>query len=288
MLQNLLTRRFDELGEGFAVHAIKKYEFKNSLQAVFETQNFSILLVRSGSLTIQFSDAVYKAGKNDLLLIPGKLSCRVIGMGNRFQFYLVSFSSVSALKSMYQGEAPHWLYFFIWNHPLKTSLASGDFTMLSLAYELMYNIFKNKQQGNFSAALWRLGFDIFLYELLAIYSVQNFNAMLPVRRNEDLAIRFFTVLSIHSRNRHNVKFYAGALCISSAHLNRILKEVTGMSAKRIIMEAVAADALILLKESKLTIAEIAEALEFDSISSFSSFFKKSTSVSPSEYRSKCP
>ncbi|SCY74073.1 AraC-type DNA-binding protein [Flavobacterium anhuiense] len=285
MLQDLLKRKLEECGEELAVHIIKKYEFKNSRQAVFETENCSILLIKNGSLTVQFCGAMYELRKNDLLLISKKLLCKVIEIGEGFQFYLLSFPSVSSLKNIYQGEAPHWFYFFTWNHPLKTSLETGDYAVLSLSYKLIHNIIKNKQTENFSGALRRLGFDIFLYELLAIHSDENFRALFPVRRNQALVMRFFTVLSIHRRSCHNVKFYAGALFITSTHLNRIVKEVTGKTVKKIITEVLIADALIMLKESKLTIAEIAEELEFDSISSFSTYFKKSTSLSPLEYRS---
>jgi len=285
MLQELLNRELEERGEELAVHIIKKYEFKNSREAVFETGSCSILLVKNGSVTVQFCGAMYELRKNDLLLISKKLSCKVIGVGGGFQFYLVSFPSVASLKNIYRGEAPHWFYFFTWNHPLKTSLERGDSAVLSLAYKLIHAIIANKQSENFSGALRRLCLDIFLYELLAIYSDDNFREVFPVKRNQALAMRFFTVLSIHRRSHHNVKFYAGALFITSAHLNRIVKEVTGKTAKKIITEALIADALIMLKESKLTIAEIAEELEFDSISSFSTYFKKSTSLSPLEYRS---
>lgn len=51
------------------------------------------------------------------------------------------------------------------------------------------------------------------------------------------------------------------------------------------MEAVLAEAASLLEDSQYTIEEIAEELEFASVSEFSRFFKKSTSFTPSEYRS---
>ena len=60
----------------------------------------------------------------------------------------------------------------------------------------------------------------------------------------------------------------------------------GKTAKKMISEAVLAEALQMLEDSNYSISEIAEELEFSSPTAFGIFFKKAMSCTPSEYRSK--
>ncbi|WP_348823360.1 helix-turn-helix domain-containing protein [Flavobacterium aestuarii] len=81
-----------------------------------------------------------------------------------------------------------------------------------------------------------------------------------------------------------MSFYAGVLFVTSGYLNKIVKQVTGRTAKTLILEAIVVEAKNLLENSQSTVAEIAEELEFSTSSSFSIFFKRHTSLSPSQYR----
>ncbi|PTS95844.1 hypothetical protein DBR27_16760 [Flavobacterium sp. HMWF030] len=97
-------------------------------------------------------------------------------------------------------------------------------------------------------------------------------------------MQFLTILSIHYKKHHHVQFYAGALFITPIYLNRVVKEVTGKSVKLLIIEAIISEAKILLEDGQISLAEIAEEMEFASASIFGIFFKKHTSLSPSDYR----
>ena len=133
--------------------------------------------------------------------------------------------------------------------------------------------------------LQQISFNLFLYELRLIYTKYTSDASANFSRKESLIIQFLTILTIHCKKQHSVRFYAGALCITSGHLNKIVKQITGKTVKILIAEAIITEAKKMLEDSQFTIAFIAEELEFSSASSFSIFFKRHTSISPSGYRS---
>src|SRR5690606_1236423 len=61
--------------------------------------------------------------------------------------------------------------------------------------------------------------------------------VLKLSFSESLTINFFQVLSDNYFAEHHVDFYAGRLSVSPAHLNRILKNFTRMTAKENILAA---------------------------------------------------
>lgn len=81
------------------------------------------------------------------------------------------------------------------------------------------------------------------------------------------------------------KDYADRLAVHVNHLNKVLKEITGNTTTEIISNRIIQEAKILLKQTDLTISEIAYILGFDDLANFSNFFKKQTSFTPMGFRS---
>ena len=70
------------------------------------------------------------------------------------------------------------------------------------------------------------------------------------------------------------------------YINNVFKRYTGKTVHQYIIELRITNAISLLKESDLSIDEIARATGFYDCSYFSKYFKKATGVSPKEYRKK--
>lgn len=81
----------------------------------------------------------------------------------------------------------------------------------------------------------------------------------------------------------NVEMMAKEVGLSRVQLHRKLKDITGVSASVFIRNLRMKKAAILLKERKLNIAEVADAVGFDNQANFSTVFKKQYGVTPTEY-----
>lgn len=87
-----------------------------------------------------------------------------------------------------------------------------------------------------------------------------------------------------SSNFHSTSYYANALHIHPNHLNAVVKQITGQTAKQQIQNHILNLAKSKLGHTQDSIKEIAYSLYFDSPNNFSSFFKKMTSKTPNTYR----
>jgi len=96
--------------------------------------------------------------------------------------------------------------------------------------------------------------------------------------------RFKTALSQHIYEKHTVSEYAELLSVSPNHLHKCVKSVTGKSAHDLLDEMRVLEAKVLLKQSNLSIADIAFKIGKIDPSDFSRFFKAETGKTPKEYR----
>ena len=96
--------------------------------------------------------------------------------------------------------------------------------------------------------------------------------------------QFKRALTIHISDKFKITDYADLLNISSNHLNKCVKATTGKSALDLLNEMLLLEAKVLLKQTDLTVTEIAYKLGKNEIGNFARFFKSQTGMRPSEYR----
>ncbi|WP_116789430.1 helix-turn-helix domain-containing protein [Flavobacterium psychrotrophum] len=78
--------------------------------------------------------------------------------------------------------------------------------------------------------------------------------------------------------------FAAKLNVHVNHLNKSLREILGLSTSQLIRNRVLQEARVLLKTTSWTVAEISGCLGFEESNHFSTFFKKTTNLSPLQFR----
>lgn len=123
-----------------------------------------------------------------------------------------------------------------------------------------------------------------LYEAASLYEDYNFSLSAIQTRSQLLTADFKRLVNLHFLRQRGVSFYAEKLFISPGHLTETVREVTGKTPGDWIAEAVVLEASVLLLNPALTVAQIADALEFPDQSAFGKYFKKIKGLSPAAYR----
>lgn len=96
--------------------------------------------------------------------------------------------------------------------------------------------------------------------------------------------RFLELLHRHIRQQRSVDFYARELCVCSKYLYNIVRQYGGKSAKEMIDERAILEIKTLIRGSRLSFSQIADRMNFPSVSNFGRFFKMRTGYSPKNYR----
>jgi|GEM_PF-241513 len=101
---------------------------------------------------------------------------------------------------------------------------------------------------------------------------------------ETLTHRFKQLLQHHLLRKRSVAEYADLLAVTPSHLNRCVREITGRTAKDIMVEMLLLEARVLLKQPGGTVSEIAYRLGFATPSHFVKLFRSRQGITPLEYR----
>lgn len=123
-----------------------------------------------------------------------------------------------------------------------------------------------------------------VYEIIGIYKKGEPLNQQPYSRKDQLFFDFMKLAGDHYKQERGIEFYADKLCISSRHLSSICKELSGHTAKKCINEQIITHAQVLLSNTTLTIAQIADDFNFPNASFFTKFFKQQTGLTPKEFR----
>ena len=129
----------------------------------------------------------------------------------------------------------------------------------------------------------RAAYTLFLLDLMNIME-RTLRHNIVSERTENLFISFLRLLPQHFIEHHDLRFYAEQLCITTTHLSRIVRQITGRTVVDYINQMLLMEATWLLQTTDLSIADIAEHLHFSDQSSFGRFFTRMKGISPKSYR----
>lgn len=96
--------------------------------------------------------------------------------------------------------------------------------------------------------------------------------------------QFMTLVQQHFKTERFLDFYAEKLGVTSRHLSRTVKSLTGITAVEWIERYVVLEAKVLLKSTNLSVQQIADELNFPSQSFFGKYFRKNMGMSPTSFR----
>jgi AraC-like DNA-binding protein len=108
---------------------------------------------------------------------------------------------------------------------------------------------------------------------------------LPKRtRAEAIFNDFILLVKDNFRSQRKVSWYAQNLCITSKYLSETVKQVSRRTPNEWIDHYVTLEIRVLLKNSAMSIKEIAQMLHFPNQSFLGKYFKEHVGMSPSKYR----
>ncbi|SDG90866.1 AraC-type DNA-binding protein [Dyadobacter soli] len=162
-------------------------------------------------------------------------------------------------------------------------LADAGFTKINSIYELIHlthetgNVHKAELVRNYIFAL--------IYEIDGGYRQNHILNSMP-QREHPLFLKFRQLLRSNYLQERKLDFYAENLHLTPKSLSAAIKKQTGKPAGKWIDDAVTLEAKVLLQNETLTVAQVAEMLNFSDQSVFGKFFRANAGLSPIEYRKK--
>lgn len=266
----------------FHIHISKNRFDDIPISYPFRTNGYGVIMVLSGKISLQLNLLTYEVGENEMIFTLPNTVIQLRGHSKELEIIIFGFTLGYLLEHILNKNDVNTMIFLLAKETVKINCNLSQARNLRLLLEFLES--KMNTQDLYDKETNNLGFNLLLHELAGIYRTERSTHKMVLNRQEDLTLRFFKVLEDNFKKERNVSFYANVLNVSPGHLSKVLKEVSGKSALQLIADILTLEAKVLLSNGELSIAQIAEALDFSDQSTFGKFFKKSTGLSPLQYR----
>jgi len=251
----------------------------------YKKNNYGFIMVVKGELQIRLNLISYTIKKNELVSVKPLTTIQFVKTDENLEFIAVSFSVDFILKNAITMTELDAFDFFTANSIPKLQLSVSERELIvKLTMLLRENNLLESENGHFKQEIITSSFNLLLYHMAAIYKRKIPDLDSNISRKEKLTISFLKILNENFMQERNVQFYADILCVTANHLSKVLKEISGKTASQLISDAVILEAKILLRNPSLTISEVSNELKFSDQSFFGKYFKKSTGLSPNQFK----
>ncbi|MDE6278981.1 MAG: helix-turn-helix domain-containing protein [Paramuribaculum sp.] len=241
-----------------------------------------VAFVKSGTVNCKLNGTSYEAETGDVIIAnPGDITegffPKELCIG-----YLFVCSVNITIELVRDLDFYRLLHTLRSNHVVKLPKESSDniFSIISVIERI---IKRNTDKGLAYLSCFHLAEAITceLYDgITAITGVPE----IPISRPEAIYRNFIELLTKSPIRERDVKWYADRLCISSKYLSKVCNVCSGRSASDWIREYVMYDIRSYLKNSSMSIKEVANRLGFSSLTFFGKSVRRWFGVSPSELR----
>ena len=258
-----------------------KYTFlTNQMQETLA--GYSYTLVHEGWLQLLYNDHMQILQKGDLMIYSPGVQIRIVNGSMNYHSACLMIDEQAALEIPTVRNVVHTAYQPI--AELGRPIIHLDEQQAAHFWQHMLEIIRYQHSNHrYLREALRTLFTQFVLDLMDAMA-QNIGPGQASERTTEQFIGFMRLLHQHFIAPHDIRFYADQLHITTIHLSRIVRQVTGRTVVDYINQMLLMEASWLMQSSDLSIAAIAERLHFADQSSFGRFFTRMKGLTPKQYR----
>lgn len=246
-----------------------------------QSEGFTMLLVRRGTLSVELDFTLYDLGENMMLNIPPKSMARYVAGSDNLCCSVLTFDQGEAVEAIPRPN-PKFMD-FMRRYPKGKIPARRTVTIYASMADIAYFLYENN--GEHRTAIIRNIIQNILFEMYDAIKVQFLavgqNAM---NRQGELFMQFVHLVYQYGDREREVAFYCQKLCITPRYLARILRELSHETPKKIIDRHCIQEIKKRLRTTNDSVQAIAIDLKFPDQSFFTRYFKKQTGITPKDFR----
>lgn len=243
---------------------------------------YTFTLITKGELSLMNGNTILSFSKNDIYTYyPGSL-LRIIDVSDDFEGICLFVDeqmahSAQAFRNLLQASMIPLSKF----GKSKLLLTSDDASRVQSVMMLISEYIS--QPLSLKNEILEMLYSVFIDDLISIQAFEKARFSIS-KQTEEIFISFYVLLQKNYIEQHHIGFYADALNITTTYLSRIVKSVSGRTVVGCINEMLAVEAVWMLKSTPLTVAQIADRLNFSTPAAFNKFFKRVRGCTPLSVR----
>ena len=242
-----------------------------------------IALCTEGEVEFSINNRKHSMGVGDLFISFGDQILEESNVSNNFHAKAVLMSR-SFAQNCIVGLNHMWPYLlYLMEHPVMHTTQEEQDWLLD-CYQLIRRRL-SKQPGRYMREATVSLVRAFYFEICDLLEVR----VKPDQsgaQNRAYAIfdQFIRLASAHFKQERSVEWYSSEMCLTPKHLSEVVKQVSGKTAGQWITTLVIIEIKSLLRNTTLSIKEVAQEMNFPNQSFLGKYFKNIEGVSPSDFR----
>lgn len=269
--------------EKLIIRAVDKNTVKQE-NGMIHPEGFGAMLCTSGRCTMIYGDRVYTLERNVLVLFMSYSVIHIKQEEGDLKGLLFEADIETTLQLL--SDIPMDKRLAIVQNPcVKIADGQGRFVrqLFSIMTEKEQSIESSPDNTINKCILSHLAHASCL-EILQVYFNANKQIGSPMKRNNIVYNHFIESVCAKCHEQRTVMYYAKEQNISVGHFSTIVRTVSGHAPMYWIELYTMTAIKKLLRESSLSVKEIADRMSFPDQSTFGRYFKAHEGMSPSEYR----
>lgn len=248
----------------------------------FRIDFYAFCICLAGNIELEIDNNTYNLNQNGFLISAPSTIIKFKKVSKDFRMKLLFFSKDYLLKNIANPFIIDKMNLFRYG---SYNILEADIQQAVPLYAFLdYLKIKTSIKGKFTEEIIRTIIFNLLLEIAEIVSLEGGDSKENKKKKKELFLKFDELVKENILLYKDVGFYAKQLCISDKYLIEVVKKATGKTPHQIIDEALLKEAYVMLGNPGYSITQIADLLQFSSVSAFGRFFKKYASISPTEYR----
>ena len=261
---------------------IKQPFMRAFIDQPFRTESYVLLLCTRGHMEAEVNMVGRELnGSGMILMRPGQvIEFKAVSKDFQMMLVIASYSFLSKMDLKLTEALPLSFLAKMQDNPI-IKLHSGDTKDVMAIFNLIFRLARNVDNPYRDRSILSV-VKAFFYES-GYYIIRN-NPDILVPTQNTTAERLQGLISKYFRQHRDVEFYAEKLSLSPNYLYKVMMSASGRSVRTWIEIYVVTEAKAMLRDSSMTIQQIAEELNFPSQTFFGKYFKRVTGMSPNQYR----
>lgn len=258
-------------------------DFPRLLMQPFYSDYVGIVVCHQGMFRFCVDGTSFAASMGETVFLSPGILFQVQEVSADFRYTLL-FYRVEQIRHML-GNTVVSMRLYSTLYPQSCTVAhTGYEEMLTSYARMLLDLEQKEKQDAYSLHEQKLLLMAVTYRLCSIFSASFQKEGKEMRRKIETFEMLVKLIEENFMRERTVAFYADQLCLTPKYLSVIVKSVCGKTVQQLIFKAIIRRSIYLMKNTDKTIQQIASDLCFPNASSFGTFFKKHTGLSPKNYR----
>ncbi|WPV70490.1 helix-turn-helix transcriptional regulator [Chitinophaga sp. LS1] len=283
-IQEIMVAAGTKHGKEFNIFNNGELVIEPEISIPFLLDHYTIILVTSGKLKMRLNLVEYDIPANSLIICNPNMIFEFLSDMRKCTFIAADFSATLLAETALNKKYMDGFGIYTRQHIPVHGLSQMEVRSIKAIMDLLAIKNKLPKEHPFISELLLNLFRVLFFEVASVLHDKIAAQQIQLNSKEVLVKKFYAELTSNFKKRRNVEFYAERLNVTPKYLTKCVKEIFGKSTSEVITQMVIVEAKFMLSDLSDPISKIAERLAFSDQFFFSKFFKRTTGISPSEYR----